>query len=1104
MASSPDQGKPPTAPKSLTRDDYRVGWVCALPVEQAAAIAMLDGDEHPMLRNPPKDSNAYTLGSIGKHHVVIAGLPMGGIGVTNAAIVADQMVRTFQSIKFVLMVGIGAGIPPEVRLGDVVVSVPTNGYPGVVQWDFGEEVHGNKFRRTGALNNPSPLLLKALGNLEARRDLGKSKIQEYLSQLEKKLGHDSVSKFRRPDLTNDVLFNPVYNHVKHSPLGGDNGYEEEGVEEEESCKYCDKAQVVKRKARGMKEHYGLIASGNSVIKNPVVRDNLPKELDSPVLCIEMEAAGLMNNFPCIVIRGICDYADSHKNKIWQPHAAAVAAAYAKDLLGYVLPEEVRQEQPAKDVISRVELGVKQIQAGQKSRQDDELLEWLTPLNFGQQQSEYCEIRQQGTGQWFLSCESYRDWVDGMNQILFCPGNPGAGKTILTSIVVDDLEEKFDGDSTVGIAYVYCNYNSEETQKPKDLISSLLKQLLLRQPSLLRNIQALYDKHKQGQRRPTLDEIFKILETVANGFSRVFLIVDALDEYQSSSRGEFLEKISCLRAGSRTNIFATSRPIPEIEKALPDKLTVEVQATEDDILKYLSGRLAKLPRVVSGNKDLQDKITSSIVEAADGVFLLAQFHFATLLEQDTINDIKEVLQNLATGIDAYKTIYDDAMERIVGQSEKKRKRAKQILSWVTFARRLLTEDELQHALGVKIGAPEFDEGNLPNVRDAISLCAGLVKVNKESNTVQFVHKTTQDYFDREHARWFRNAQSYITATCTTYLSFSYFGDCCIEKSTGLWHRLKPYPFYNYAATNWGYHAQALSTYGEYMPFLEEQDCVATAGRVLLYDEIRYLHPDTMGSLHLVAYFGLDKGAAHLVKECNANVLADGYMTPLSWAADQGHEAVVKVLLDAKEINLSEMERTYGPLCVAIHRKHEAIIKRLLSHKKVDFIWEDGILTPLTLAIDSTRKTDKTLSTLEARSTERIVKLLLDTGKCDPSKKNGLGATPLKSAVCCGYYSVAKLLLDTKKVDPNQEDEDGMTLLLTAASDGYCDIVELLLTAGADPSSTDKSGRTSLHIAAHSGDTPMIEILLSKGADPNSKDNSGSTSLHIAAHSGDTPP
>lgn len=368
------------------RDDYTVGWVCALPKEQTAAVAMLD-QLHPHLPldlcRSKNDPNTYTLGSIGSHNVVIACLPKGKFGTISAATIVAHMVETFPAIRFGLMVGIGGGISPDVRLGDVVVSVPVYEYPGVVQWDLGIAKDGSQFKRTGSLNSPPTLLLTALSKLETQHDLEGPKMQKYLDDWKNKYPK-TAPRYMRTHGLQDVLFEARYSHVENQPTlswlqiiliyattvfawllrvfhgdtisslmnSGDNIGEQRDKEsiQEETCPYCDKTRVVRRKPRGIRVHQGLVISGNAVIKDAALRDSLNEKFDGHALCVEMEAAGLMDNFPCVVIRGICDYADSHKNYMWQEHAAAISAAFAKELLEYVQPSEVAREQLAKDIL----------------------------------------------------------------------------------------------------------------------------------------------------------------------------------------------------------------------------------------------------------------------------------------------------------------------------------------------------------------------------------------------------------------------------------------------------------------------------------------------------------------------------------------------------------------------------------------------------------------------------------------------------------------------------------------------------------------------------------------------------------------------------------
>jgi nucleoside phosphorylase len=314
--------------RNLRHHDYTVAWVCALPLEMATAKAMLD-EIHPSLPTSSNDQNTYILGRIYAHNVVIACLPSGAYGTTSAATVATQMLCTFRSIRFGLMVGIGGGAPSkkaDIRLGDVVVSEPTGDFGGVVQYDFGKTVGQGVFERTGRLNRPPQMLLTAIARLQADQMMETSRIPDFL--IEMMVTYPRMrAEFTYRGQEQDRLFDAAFDHH-----GSEN-----------TCDTCEISKLVTRPARDRLDpviHYGLIASGNQVIRHGGTRDKLGQELG--ILCFEMGAAGLMDNFPCLVIRGICDYADSHKNEQWQGYAAATAAAYAKELLSVIHPNQVEE------------------------------------------------------------------------------------------------------------------------------------------------------------------------------------------------------------------------------------------------------------------------------------------------------------------------------------------------------------------------------------------------------------------------------------------------------------------------------------------------------------------------------------------------------------------------------------------------------------------------------------------------------------------------------------------------------------------------------------------------------------------------------------------
>lgn len=313
----------------FSRSDYHVGCICAKPEELAAVQALLD-DHHPPLSS--SGQNIYVLGRISNHNIVIATLP--GIGNNPAATAAALLLHDFPSIRFGLLVGIGGGIPDQnnnrdIRLGDVVVSMPDSVHGGVIQYDMGKS-GPDGFERRGSLNKPPQVLQTAVVALRAKHIMKDSDYSQNLRKMKQEYPK-MFPLYDYPNREQDRLFESSYKHRG----GGD-------------CTGCDKQKVItrdNRQANNPSIHYGTIGSGNRVVGDATDRDRL-KQNDPALICVEMEAAGLMDTFPCLVIRGISDYADSHKNDKWQHYAAATAACYTKELLSVIAPVAVQRECPA--------------------------------------------------------------------------------------------------------------------------------------------------------------------------------------------------------------------------------------------------------------------------------------------------------------------------------------------------------------------------------------------------------------------------------------------------------------------------------------------------------------------------------------------------------------------------------------------------------------------------------------------------------------------------------------------------------------------------------------------------------------------------------------
>lgn len=308
-------------------EQYTVAVICAMSFEMSAVRYMLD-KEHPRLRNMDGDSNSYVVGELAGHNVALACLP-GTQGKGAAAIVATNMSRTFPSIKYRLLVGIGGGLPSDkhhIHLGDVVVAMPDGTHGGVVQYDLGRDTE-NSFELKGFLLPPPPIVRGAVELMRSDHLVEQNKAENFVSAMLQRSSRLSV--YQRPSTGSDLLFEANYTHAPGSS----------------TCGNCDSTKVVNRNPRdfeGPVIHYGLMASGDRVIKSAVKARDIVGSVGD-LLCFEMEAAGIASEFPCAVIRGISDYADSHKNDGWQHYAAATAAACAKELLSYLDPVQVRAE-----------------------------------------------------------------------------------------------------------------------------------------------------------------------------------------------------------------------------------------------------------------------------------------------------------------------------------------------------------------------------------------------------------------------------------------------------------------------------------------------------------------------------------------------------------------------------------------------------------------------------------------------------------------------------------------------------------------------------------------------------------------------------------------
>ncbi|KAF7520534.1 hypothetical protein G7054_g12729 [Neopestalotiopsis clavispora] len=607
---------------------YTVGWICAVETELIAAASFLDEEHDDPDCLPINDNNSYILGRIGKHNVVIAALPDGQYGLVTAATVARDMVRSFPNVRIGLMVGIGGGAPSanhDIRLGDIVVSSPGPGSGGVFQYDYGKTIQDSKFVVTSHLNQPPQFILAAIATLKTqykRRSHNIEQAIEDMLQNNRRLQKD----YRKPGPSTDRLYTSTYMHA--------------GTKEQECIAMCDATHLVERPERSDEQdsptiHYGTVASANQLMKDANLRDKLSAEHD--VLCFEMEAAGLMNQFPCIVIRGICDYSDTHKNKVWQGYAAMAAAAYAKDLLCKVAPNKIEAERKLMDVLSEIDSKLEsldsyvqtthtEIRSIRMDKHSDDIMQWLAPPDVTSNFNKAIKARHPGSGSRLLESKAYTMWKIGNNSFLWLHGIPGCGKTILTSTVIEDLQKSQSHAQT--LLYFYFDFTDSRKQSFENTLRSLIGQIYHQNENTPKYLKSLYSLCRNGKVQPSFESLQRAFMKTIGGVEEVRIVLDALDE--CTPRGELLAWLRSINQdlSQHVNMYVlvTSRPEQDIESAIKRYANNEqIIAIRDDLLEadirnYVQARVREHEGLSRwrGHKEIQSQIEASLLEKANGM------------------------------------------------------------------------------------------------------------------------------------------------------------------------------------------------------------------------------------------------------------------------------------------------------------------------------------------------------------------------------------------------------------------------------------------------------------------------------------------------------
>jgi ankyrin repeat protein len=722
---------------------------------------------------------------------------------------------------------------------------------------------------------------------------------------------------------------------------------------------------------------------------------------------------------------------------------------------------------------------------------------------------------EGTCEWIKTNELYNSWLHSRSQLLWLSGGPGKGKTMLSIFLAGELERIANDSQDMLFVQYFCNNRDEKRNTATAVIRGLLFQLLSLRPKLFDYILPSFKVQKESLfTDSSFETLWRIFETMVHDpvLSTTYCVLDGLDECDEASLEWLLKKFKALfsrksndSSACHLNLIAVSRDLPDF---IPELLSTfpRIQLDPDadneinsDIRQFIEVKVNELSEYRQYPKPLRMHVKDVFLKRAKGTFLWVGI-VANELRNCKVSEVKNSLELFPSGLEG---LYARMLLQI---NDRRRETAARILSWVVTAVRPLTLAELSAAIETPFRSSvglNCDEV----IRDQVAFCGYFLTIKKDK--VGLIHQSAKDYLlrktpDPNHdLEFFRieeeKANLEIARKCLAYLQNGALADGAVilEHRYGTakdMSRLKAFPLLSYAILYWPEHARSVTGSQDIFdlsyPFYSENSPVRESWlNSYWFAEGCAFNPNSV--LHLASYFGIVPLAENLLSrkgwinklKCYIDVnKRDGFAkTALSCAAEKGHEAMVRLLLEKGADVNSKGE--YG--MTALHRAAESgdeAMVRLLLEKGADAnVKDEDGWTALYFAV-STRH-------------EAIVRLLLEKG-ADVSAKDKNGWTALRHAASTGHEAIVRLLLE-KGADVSAKDKYGWTALRWAASEGYETIVRLLLEKGADVNAKDKYGWTALRQAASRGHEAIVRLLLEKGADVGIKDKDGRTALHLAA-------
>ncbi|EAU81226.2 ankyrin repeat domain-containing protein 28 [Coprinopsis cinerea okayama7 len=744
-----------------------------------------------------------------------------------------------------------------------------------------------------------------------------------------------------------------------------------------------------------------------------------------------------------------------------------------------------------------------------------------------------------TGNWFINSKEYQEWKGKKGAVLCATGIPGAGKTVLMSRVVDDLQPLEEAtDQRICVLFVYNRYN--ESLSIGDIVKGFILQILQRHKHLVDLVKPLYQRGRLERTNPSDEDLLNMLLKLEGHFDRIYYVVDGVDEVDRNYQFDLILALGQLQG----NLIFASRPLEDLKTELKNAKYLTLLAQDEDLQLLIDDRLRRykgLCRVLEDH-EYREKVIRLIADKAAGMFLHAALQIEALRSCLSLAAVEAKLDQFPAGIEG---MYAASLSRIENQDPELAQLAKQVLFWLVFARGSLSLRDLQAALGVNPETYSVEKSRMPDKDSIVDLCCGLVELDTESDVVRLVHFTARDALEPLLLKDFPQPHLFISKVLAQRMVDNNLPRCTIVEREAFDALIQREPLLDYAYRHWGTHVlecgdgpeavdaatdflRQCTSFPSDLPWkaldlVKPLHVAAYYGISIYLDRVfgSVVDPDSPTAQHPTSHGGSPQPVAQRMESIGINDTTVLCSTALIMASTRGHTNFVKQILQIHGINANARDRRgRTALAQASLLGHGEVVKQLLQVPGIDVNaadndgWtalmlasengHDGVVRQLLQVhgIDvNAAKNDGWTALMVASQNghDGVVKQFLQVHGISVNAAKNNGATALMLASQYGHDGVVKQLLLVHGVDVNAADNDGWTALMAASAYGHDGVVkQLLQVPGIDVNAATNDGWTALMAASRHGHDGVVEQLLQvPGIDVNAADNDGWTALMLAS-------